>query len=411
MFIKHKINKSTQIFIGMFLGLTLGLVFQYLITNSVVESGFLVFMQGIGKMFVSLIKLMVLPLVFFSVICGITSLSNMGTFSRLGSKIAICYIVNTILAIVVSIAVVKVLGIGIGLNFDIAQTQFYDPNVQAPDLWQMIVQIIPSNPIKPFVNGDMLQVLFMAIVIGIAIQGLGDSRKAVIYWFERGNEIVMELIRLVMNLAPLGVFALMIGLGANFSIQQLFEVAGYVVTALSLLLVWTFVVYPLSAWLLARVSPVVFVKNIKEQILFSLGTASSNATIPVTMKTVTEKFGVRNSIASFGVPLGATINMAGVAVYIMVATLFFANVYDIVLTAGDYWVIAVTVFLLSVGAGGVPGGGIVMCGVMFEQVGIPLEALAIVAAVDRIIDMFCTSANVVGDTAVNVIVGKSEEGR
>ena len=403
-----KLNKSTLIFIGMFTGLALGLTFQYIVPDNIIENGFLQFMNGLGQMFVSLIKLMVLPLVFFSVICGITSLSNMGTFSRLGSKIAVCYIVNTVLAIVASIAVVKPLGVGIGLNFDISQTQFYDPNVKAPDLWQMIVDIIPSNPVKPFVQGDMLQVLFMAILVGIAIQGLGKYKRSTIHWFERGNEIVMELIRIVMNLAPIGVFALMIGLGANFSLQQLFEVAGYVITVLGLLLLWIFVVYPLFAMSLAKVKPSHFIVNIKEQLLFSLGTASSNATIPVTMRTVTEKFGVRNSIASFGVPLGATINMAGVAVYIIVATLFFANVYNIDLSSGDYWVIAVTTFLLSVGAGGVPGGGIVMCGVMFEQIGIPMEALAIVAAVDRIIDMFCTSANVVGDTAVNVIVARSE---
>ncbi|MDX1267357.1 MAG: cation:dicarboxylase symporter family transporter, partial [Oceanisphaera sp.] len=222
------------------------------------------------------------------------------------------------------------------------------------------------------------------------------------------NQVMMKLVGLVMTLAPYGVFALMISLGATLEANTLMSVAGYVGMVVLVLAFWILVVYPLAVWLTTGVKPSEFRKATREQLLFSLSTASSNATIPVTMRTLTEKLGVSRAIAGFGVPLGATINMSGSAIYITLAAMFAANISGTPIPAGDLLTVGVTVLLMSVGVGGVPGGAVVMAGVLLHQMGLPIEAMAIIMAVDRINDMFCTASNVVGDTAVNTIVAKME---
>jgi Na+/H+-dicarboxylate symporter len=254
----------------------------------------------------------------------------------------------------------------------------------------------------------MLQIIFMAILTGLAIQALDSRGGPAIRTFKMANEIMMKLVGLVMSLAPYGVLALMIQLGATLDAHTLLSVAGYVALVIAMLVFWIFVFYPTAVGLATGTSPKTFLRATREQILFSLSTASSNATIPVTMRTLTDKLKVSKSVAGFGVPLGATMNMSGVSIYITLATIFVANAFGQPINSADVFTLGLTILLLSVGAGGVPGGGIVMVGVLLHQLGLPPEGLAIVAAVDRINDMFCTSSNVVGDTAVNTIVAKSE---
>lgn len=279
---------------------------------------------------------------------------------------------------------------------------------EPPSIGNMIVNIIPSNPFQAFVAGDMLQIIFMAILTGIAIQALDNKGGPAIRTFKVANDVMIKLITLVMSLAPYGVFFLMITLGATFDVQKLTAVAGYVGLVVGMFILAFTIIYPLVVWFSTGIKPLVFLKAIREQIMFSLSSASSNATIPVTMRTLTEKLGVPKSIAGFGVPMGATMNMSGAAIYTVIATVFVANAYGMPITGEQMLPFAFMVLLLSVGAGGVPGGGIVAIGVCLHQFGLPIEALAIIAAVDRICDMFCTTANVVGDTAVNTIVAKSE---
>ncbi|PSJ39342.1 dicarboxylate/amino acid:cation symporter [Zobellella taiwanensis] len=405
-----KASLSTRIFAGLFVGLLIGSAVQYLFQDVALLSGSLVGLaEGIGGMFVSLIKLMVVPLVYISIVTGICELRDIASFGRLGSKTFGLYIINTILSIAAAILVGVIFQPGMGASLPHGASGAVElATTETPDIGAMLVGIVPSNPIQAFASGDMLQIIFMAILTGLAIQGLGATAAPAARAFRMANEVMMKLVGLVMTLAPYGVFALMISLGATLEADTLMSVAGYVAMVVLVLAFWILVVYPLAVWLTTGIKPAEFRKATREQVLFSLSTASSNATIPVTMRTLTEKLGVSKAIAGFGVPLGATINMSGSAIYITLAAMFAANISGTPIPAGDLLTVGVTVLLMSVGVGGVPGGAVVMAGVLLHQMGLPVEAMAIIMAVDRINDMFCTSSNVVGDTAVNTIVAKME---
>ncbi|MDP5293076.1 dicarboxylate/amino acid:cation symporter [Oceanimonas sp. CHS3-5] len=401
---------STRIFTGLFVGLLIGSAIQYLFKDvSLLNDGLVGLAEGLGGMFVSLIKLMVVPLVYISIVTGICELRDIASFGRLGSKTFGLYIVNTMLSIAAAILVGVIFQPGLGATLPHGASGAVElTTTETPDLGAMLVNIVPSNPVQAFASGDMLQIIFMAILTGLAIQGLGATAAPAARAFRMANEVMMKLVGLVMTLAPYGVFALMISLGATLEADTLMSVAGYVAMVVMVLAFWILVVYPLAVWLITGIKPGVFRKATREQLLFSLSTASSNATIPVTMRTLTEKLGVSRAIAGFGVPLGATINMSGSAIYITLAAIFAANISGTPIPAGDLLTVGITVLLMSVGVGGVPGGAVVMAGVLLHQMGLPVEAMAIIMAVDRINDMFCTSSNVVGDTAVNTIVAKME---
>ncbi|WP_305839877.1 dicarboxylate/amino acid:cation symporter [Photobacterium leiognathi] len=398
---------STKIFVGLFAGLIIGTAIQYVFNDIALFNTYLLgAAEGAGGMFVSLIKLLVVPLVFVSIVCGIVELKDVKAFGRLGGKTFALYIINTIIA-ALAVGMIFQPGKGANLAGSVSDTVKLT-TTETPNIFDLVVNIVPSNPVQAFANGDMLQIIFMAILTGLAIQALDSRGGPAIRTFKVANEIMMKLVGLVMSLAPYGVFALMIQLGATLDSNTLLSVAGYVALVVSMLVFWIFFFYPMAVSLATGTSPKTFLRATREQILFSLSTASSNATIPVTMRTLTEKLNVSKSVAGFGVPLGATMNMSGVSIYIALATIFVANAFGQPINSSDIVTLGLTILLLSVGAGGVPGGGIVMVGVLLNQLGLPAEGLAIVAAVDRINDMFCTSSNVVGDTAVNTIVAKTE---
>ncbi|EJG0618839.1 dicarboxylate/amino acid:cation symporter [Vibrio parahaemolyticus] len=401
---------SSKIFIGLFAGLVLGTAIQYLFSGIAIFDTYLLgTAEGVGGMFVSLIKLLVVPLVYVSIVCGIVDLKDISAFGRLGGKTFTLYILNTIIAIAAALTVGLIFQPGAGANLagTVSETVKLT-TTETPDIFSLVVNIVPSNPVQAFANGDMLQIIFMAILTGLAIQALDSRGGPAIRTFKMANEIMMKLVGLVMSLAPYGVFALMIQLGATLNANTLMSVAGYVALVVAMLVFWIFIFYPMAVGVTTGTSPKAFLRATREQILFSLSTASSNATIPVTMRTLTEKLQVSKSVAGFGVPLGATMNMSGVSIYIALATIFVANAFGQPINTADVFTLGLTILLLSIGAGGVPGGGVVMVGVLLHQLGLPPEGLAIIAAVDRINDMFCTSSNVVGDTAVNTIVAKTE---
>ncbi|RTZ16229.1 dicarboxylate/amino acid:cation symporter [Vibrio aquaticus] len=401
---------SSKIFVGLFAGLLIGTAIQYLFSGVAIFDTYLLgAAEGAGGMFVSLIKLLVVPLVYVSIVCGIVDLKDITAFGRLGGKTFALYIINTIIAITAALTVGMIFQPGADANLagTISETVKLT-TTETPDIFSLVVNIVPSNPVQAFANGDMLQIIFMAILTGLAIQALDSRGGPAIRTFKMANEIMMKLVGLVMSLAPFGVFALMIQLGATLDANTLMSVAGYVALVVAMLVFWIFVFYPTAVGIATGTSPKTFLRATREQILFSLSTASSNATIPVTMRTLTEKLKVSKSVAGFGVPLGATMNMSGVSIYIALATIFVANAFGQPINTADVFTLGLTILLLSIGAGGVPGGGVVMVGVLLHQLGLPPEGLAIIAAVDRINDMFCTSSNVVGDTAVNTIVAKTE---
>lgn len=400
---------STRIFIGLFTGLILGTLVQYFLNDIGFFSGNLVELaSGVGTMFVNMIMMLVVPLVFVSIVCGVCELQDLKSFGRLGGKTFGFYIVNTVVAISTALLVVLLLDPGKGVDMSSTDGVVITAT-ELPSLMALLIDIVPRNPVAAFMSGNMLQVIFMALMLGGVMKSLGEHVAGAVQGFQTANKIMMKLISVVMSLAPYGVFALMFKLGATLDSAVFMSVLEYLVLILALLLLWIFVVYPLAVGMFTPISAKTFRAKTQEQVLFSLSTASSNATIPVTMRTLTEKLGVNHAVAGFGVPLGATMNMGGVAIYITIAIFFVANAFGMPITSEQLPSLLFSIFLLSVGAGGVPGGGMVMIGVLIHQMGLPIEAFAIVAALDRIIDMVLTSCNVVGDTAVLTIVDQTEK--
>ncbi|MED5523809.1 MAG: dicarboxylate/amino acid:cation symporter [Pseudomonadota bacterium] len=362
-----------------------------------------------GGLFVSLIKLMVVPLVFISIVNGVCSLENLGQFGRLGTKTFLLYLVNTVLAIAVALTLALWLAPGEGAGLTLNGQPFTPSFTEPPSLLQLVASVVPSNPFKAFVDGNMLQILFMAIITGIAIKGLGgEETRAAARGFAIANKVMMKLVVMVMSLAPLGVLFLTTGLAATLDTRSIAAVGSYVGSNIAIMLLWMLVFYPMVVSVFTGISPWLYLAKLREQIFFSLSTASSNATIPVTFKTLTEKLGVDKTVAGFGVPLGATMNMSGSAIYMTVATIFVANAYGAGLDASQMVALATTTFMLAIATGGVPGGAAVMTGVLLHQLGLPMEAVAIILATDRICDAFVTATNVVGDTAVSTLVAKTE---
>ena len=400
---------SSRIFVGLFAGLILGTIIQYgFASTSFANTTLVDIASGAGSMFVQLIMMLVVPLVFFSIVTGIAELRDLKSFGRLGSKTFALYLANTAVAIIVAIGLSMWIAPGTGMQL-VGDQNASLTSTELPGFIDMIVNIIPSNPIHAFATGNMLQIIFMALLTGGIIKALGEDVKPVVAFFQLGNKIMLKMITVVMSIAPIGVFALMVKLGATFEPEAFLSVLSYIAVIVGLLAFWALVVYPVVIGMTTDISASDFRRKTREQFLFALSTASSNATIPVTMRTLTDKLGVKRSVAGFGVPMGATMNMSGAAIYITVAAFFVGNAFGTPITMEQIPVLAFSVFLLSVGAGGVPGGGIVMIGVLIHQMGLPVEAIALVAALDRVIDMFCTSTNVVGDSAVVTMVDHSEK--
>ncbi|USD38084.1 dicarboxylate/amino acid:cation symporter [Ferrimonas sp. SCSIO 43195] len=402
----HSLSK--RIFTGLFSGLVLGALIQFVLSDVDFFQQTLVGLASMGgQLFVNLIMLLVVPLVFFSIVSGVCELPDIKAFGRLGSKTFGLYILNTLVAISAAVAIALLFEPGSGANL-VAMGTAEIKATELPNITDLILNIVPRNPIDAFASGNMLQVIFMALLLGAGIKKLGQEVEGVARAFATGNKIMMTLITMVMSLAPYGVFCLMLKLGATLEAETFLSVMGYLGLILSLLLFWLFVVYPTVVGMTTDMSASEFRRKTQEQVLFSFSTASSNATIPVTMRTLIDKIGVSRATAGFGVPLGATMNMSGVSIYITIAAFFLGNAYGAPITMEQLPSLVTACFLLSVGAGGVPGGGMVMIGVLIHQMGLPVEAFALVAALDRVIDMVLTSTNVVGDTAVVTIVDKTE---
>jgi Na+/H+-dicarboxylate symporter len=400
---------TTKVLIGMSAGIVLGLIINLTGLNSegsvintyLVDGIFLV----IGKMFVNALKMLVVPLVFFSLICGVCGIGNLNTLGRVGTKSFALYVLTTAVAIAVAIMLAASFNIGDGMNLE-TDTQFVS-NV-APPLTQVIIDLIPSNPIKAMAEGDMLPLIFFAILSGISILMVGKKATNLIELIEIGNEVMMKMVTLVMAVAPYAVFALIARSMAELGLDLLAELAGYVLVLVSALFFHLFVTLMIILKLFSGLNPITFLKKIRNVQLFAFSTASSNATIPINLRAITERIGVNNSVASFTIPFGATINMDGTAIMQGVATVFIANVYGLDLTVTQYLTVILMSVLASIGTAGVPGVGLIMLSMVFAQVGLPIEGIGLILGVDRLMDMIRTVVNVSGDAAVSTIVAKSE---
>ncbi len=415
----HKSSLTTRIVIGMISGIALGSFLQWLMPNGsdlvinlfLFELSLQNFLVGgvldiIGQIFMASLRMLVVPLVFVSLVCGVCSLQDTTKLGRIGGKAIGLYLVTTAIAISFAIFIAIIVGPGEGVGMT-ASTDF--SSREAPSLAQVIIQMFPTNPFEAFAQGKMLQIIVFALLFGIAIALSGKTGERVASLFEDLSRVIMRLVAILMNIAPYGVFALLATLFTTVSIETFGNLIVYFLVVLTVLCLHAVVTYPVILKLLTGLSPITFLKKMRDAAIFAFSTASSNATIPVTLETATKKMGVKNSIASFTVPLGATINMDGTAIMQGVATVFIAQVFSQDLTLADYLTVVLTATLASIGTAGVPGVGLIMLAMVLDQVGLPVEGIALIIGVDRLLDMTRTAVNVTGDSMVSIIVAKSEQ--
>ncbi len=416
---KKSASLTTRIVIGMAAGIILGFILQMLMPN---KSDFVIplyifdlslrglLVDGIfqvgGKVFVASLQMLVVPLVFVSLICGTCSLKDTSKLGRIGGKAIGLYLITTAIAISFAMFLALLVNPGEGVNM-IANTTF--ESREAPSLAQVIIQMFPTNPFSAFANGNMLQVIVFALLFGIAIALSGKAGERIASLFEDLSTVIMRLVTILMNIAPYGVFCLLAGLFTDVSIETFGNLIQYFLVVFFALVLHATITYPVILKLLTGLNPLIFLRKMRNTAIFAFSTSSSNATLPITMATATKKLGVKNSIASFTVPLGATINMDGTAIMQGVATVFIAQVFNVDLTLPDYLLVILTATLASIGTAGVPGVGLIMLAMVLNQVGLPVEGIGLIIGVDRLLDMTRTAVNVTGDSMVTVIVGKSEK--
>ncbi len=397
---------TIQIVIAMFAGLVVGTMIQYLSS----DQGFLQttvvaeFLKTIGTMFISLLKMLMVPVVLVTLVCGTASLTEPSKLGRIGGKTILLYLGTTGIAITLALFFATLFSVGVGVE---APMEAFDPKV-GKSISEVFAAMIPSNPVKAMAEGEMLPLIIFAILIGLSITFSGRRGETVRNLFESMNAVVMQLVILVMRIAPIGIFALMAVLAATLGFDKIKSVGEYFLTVVLVLVIHGAVVYPTLLKTLTGLSPMIFFSKMRTAMTFAFTTSSSNATLPVTLRTVEKRLGAGNSTSSFTVPLGATINMDGTAIMQGVATVFIANFYGHDLTIVQLATVALMAVLASIGAAGVPSVGLVLLGTVLAQVGLPIEGIGLIIGVDRLLDMLRTVVNITGDATVTCIVAKSE---
>ena len=401
-------NLTLRILIGMAAGVVVGLAVQaftsddHWIQTVLVQD---VFDAG-GKVFIASLRLMVVPLVLVSLVCGSSSLVDGASMGRLGGKSIGLYLFTT--AVAISLALGLALLISPGEGGSAGRAFEYTPR-PSPGLKETFLNIFPTNPVQAMADGKMLQIIVFALLLGTALGRSGDAGQRVRSVFVDLNGVLMRLIVMLISLAPFGVFFLMAKLFSEVGWRDIIELGKYFLTVILVLVIHASIVYPTLLMWLAKTNPLKFYQKMREPMLFAFSTSSSGATLPVTLRTVEKKLGVDNSIASFSVPLGATINMDGTAIMQGVATVFIAQYFHVDLVFTDYLMVILTATMASVGTAAVPGVGLIMLTMVLTQVGLPVEGIALIIGVDRLLDMTRTAVNVAGDAMVATTVAHSEK--
>ena len=404
---KKPMSLTSRVIIGMVAGILTGFAIRSLFADNGFVDAYIVnglFEVG-GQIFVASLKMLVVPLVFVSLVCGTSSLKDLSTLGRMGGKTLAFYIATTAVAITLALTMGNLFQPGAGADLTAASSF---KSAEAPSLGQVIIDMFPTNPISAMAEGKTLQVIVFAVLFGIAISAAGKPGERIASFFSDLNDVIMKLVAILMNLAPYGVFFLMAKLFTGLGLSAIVNLAEYFLVLAGTLLLHGLVTYSLMLKGFTGLSPITFLKKMEDAVMFAFSTASSNATIPVTMETAKNRMGVENRVSSFTVPLGATVNMDGTAIMQGVATAFIAQAFNIDLTMGDYLMVILTATLASIGTAGVPGVGLVMLAMVLNQVGLPLEGIALIMGVARLLDMIRTAVNITGDSAVTIIVAKSE---
>ena len=398
---------SNRILIALGAGLAFGVALNLTIADLPWVQTFMIdgVLTVVGEIFVRLLSMLVVPLVFVSLITGVSALSDPASLGRIGGKAVFLYMLTT--GVAISLALIGALIVQPGVGASPVDHVAREISAQ-PGFGQVLINMVPRNPVRAMADGDMLPVIIFAILIGLAVAMSGKPGERVGAFFSDFNVVIMRLVEFVMLMAPFGVFALIAVLGATTGISTFLGVLKYVILVLVMLIVHAVLTYSLLLKFTTGLSPRAFFAKLRAVQAFAFSTASSGATIPVTLKTVEQRLGVGKSVASFTVPLGATINMDGTAIMQGVATIFIAQYFGVDLSFAQILMVVLMVIMASVGTAGVPGVGLVLLAGVLASVGLPAEGIALILGVDRVLDMTRTAVNVTGDCAVSLIVAYSE---
>ncbi len=394
---KPKISLAWQMMIGLALGVAVG---------AAVDTEFArTWLEPLGTLFIRLIRMVVVPLVVATIIAGSAGISDTSKLGRVAGKVLVVYAVTTAIAVTIGLFFANIIQPGVGLN--LSADGIAAKTVAAPKLSETLLNIVPINPMEAMATGSMLQIIFFAMIFGFGLASLGERGKPVLRFFEIVGDVMIKVTHYVMLYAPIGVFGLMAFTVAKHGVAVLLPLFSLILTSFLAAAVLVIVILIPMVALVGRTGPVKFLKNIFEPWLIAFTTCSSAAALPANLAAA-RRLGSTKAIASFSIPLGNTINMNGTAVYMGVCAIFAAEVFGINLTMGDQLTVVLMGVLAAIGTAGVPGAGLIMTTVVFTQVGIPLEAVALIAGIDRILDMIRTSINVVGDVAAAVVVTNLE---
>ena len=404
---KKKIGLTTKIFIALLAGAVFGIVLCYMVPSGHVKDDIIVegILYVVGQGFIRLMKMLVVPLVFCSLVCGSMAIGDTKKLGTVGVRTLIFYLFTTALAITVALSVGNIINPGIGLDMSAIKSNAAEvEEMVATSLSDTILNIIPDNPLNSLASGNMLQIIVFALIVGIILAKLGERTETVGNFFSQFNDIMMEMTMMVMSLAPVGVFCLIARTFANIGFSAFVPLAKYMVGVLLALAIQCFIVYLGLLKVFTGLNPFKFIKNFFPVMAFAFSTATSNATIPLSIDTLAKKMGVSKKISSFTIPLGATINMDGTAIMQGVAVVFAAQAFGIQLDMMDYLTVIGTATLASIGTAGVPSVGLVTLTMVFNSVGPPVEAIGLIMGIDRILDMTRTAVNITGDAVCTTIV-------
>ena len=408
-----------QLYTKVLIGLLVGVIFGVLANQWGFSAFVFSYIKPIGSAFIKLISMVVVPLVFASLLVGTASLNDIRKLGRIGAKTVAYYLCTTIIAISIGLLLANTLKPGVGLSEE-ARTNLIQSGgekegaqietaLKKPTVTDILLNIIPTNPVKAFVEGKMLQIIFLALMTGICLGLIPSERsRPVINFFEGINELIIQMVHIIMKLAPYGVFALISAVVADFGLGILLVLLKYSSVVIVGLILHVTIVYSSAIKIFSKHKIRTFFRGIRPAQLIAFSSASSSATLPVTMECDEKNLGVPGQIASFALPLGATINMDGTALYQGVSAVFIAQFYYMDLTTAQQLTIVLTAVLASIGTAGTPMAGVITLAIVLKSIGVPLEGIALIMGVERILDMCRTVVNVTGDASCAVVVASSE---
>ncbi|MBS4961275.1 MAG: dicarboxylate/amino acid:cation symporter [Clostridiales bacterium] len=405
---KKKIGLTTKIFVGLVFGILLGMIIHFVIPDPSEKNLLIHLLYIIGNGFLRGMQMLVVPLVFCSLVTGSMAIGDTGHLGKVGVKTLLFYLVTTAIAITLSLSVAGWINPGLGLDLSSVPTVEVAA-AERPSFADTVLNIIPVNPIAAFAEGNMLQIIFFALITGVLLAQLGDKVDFVSNFFSQCNELMMAMTVAVMKVAPIGVFCLTAKTFAGIGFSALLPMIKYIAAVFVALSLQCFFVYMVMLKIFTGFSPIIFMKKFMPVMGFAFSTATSNATVPLSIETLWKRIGVSKKISSFTIPLGATINMDGTAIMQGAAVIFVAQAFGISLDLQDYFTVITTSTLSSIGTAGVPGVGLITLSMVFASIGLPVEGIGMIMGIDRIVDMARTAVNVTGDAVCTTIVAYQDK--